>query len=170
MDYKALIRDLPNYPVEGVIFRDLTTLWQNGEAFKSAIDDLYDLIKDIHFDKVVGIEARGFIFGSIIAHKKGVGFVPVRKKNKLPWKTYSEEYALEYGTDIIEIHQDAIKPGEKALIVDDLLATGGTTEAAIKLIRQIKDADVAAAAFLVELTFLNGKEKLDIPSYSLIQY
>lgn len=170
MDYKKMIRDLPDYPVEGVVFKDLTTLWKDARGFKQSTADLMMLIQDWDFNKVIGIEARGFMFASVIAFERGAGFIPVRKHKKLPWKTYSQEYELEYGSDHIEIHQDALETGDKVLIVDDLLATGGTTAATVKLLEQFKDIRIAGAAYLVELTFLNGKDNLDIPVASLIQY
>ncbi|MCS7298473.1 MAG: adenine phosphoribosyltransferase [Spirochaetia bacterium] len=169
MDYKKFIRDVPDFPIQGIIFRDLTTLFKEGKVFKSAINDLYNLVKDIQFDKVVAPEARGFIFGSLIAYLKGCGFVPVRKPSKLPYKTISYSYSLEYGSATLEMHEDAITKGEKVLVVDDLLATGGTTKAMIELVRQL-GGEVVATAFLVELTFLKGRESIDVPVYSLITY
>lgn len=169
MDYKKFIRDVPDFPIQGIIFRDLTTLFKEGKVFKSAINDLYNLVKDIQFDKVVAPEARGFVFGSLIAYLKGCGFVPVRKPNKLPYKTISYSYSLEYGSAVLEMHEDAISKGEKVLVVDDLLATGGTTKAMIELVRQL-GGEVVAAAFLVELAFLKGRENIDVPVYSLITY
>jgi len=170
MDYKKLVRDLPDYPVKGVVFKDLTTLWKDKKAFRASVKELVNQFKGQKIDKVIGIEARGFIFGSILAYELEAGFVPVRKKKKLPWKVFSAEYALEYGTDHIEIHQDALEAGERVLIVDDLLATGGTTGAAIKLIKNFPEVEIAGAAYLVELSFLKGREKLSIPVHSLIQY
>lgn len=170
MDYKKLIRDLPDYPVPGVTFRDLSTLWNNPRAFSLVLDEMYELIKDLKIDKVLGIEARGFIFGSVLAYKLGAGFVPVRKRKKLPWKVYSQEYELEYGTDHIEIHQDAVSVGERVLIVDDLLATGGTTAATVQLLSHFSNIEIVGAAYLVELAFLEGRKKLDIPVYSVIKY
>jgi adenine phosphoribosyltransferase len=170
MNYKELIRDLPDYPVEGVVFRDLSTLWKEGDAFKKSIQDLVAMVKDLKVDKIAGIEARGFIIGSAMAYEMGLGFIPIRKKGKLPSETYMEEYTLEYGVDFIEIHRDAVEPGEKVLIVDDLLATGGTTGAAVRLLRRFPDVEVLGAAYLVELDFLKGREKLDVPVFSVIKY
>jgi adenine phosphoribosyltransferase len=169
MEYKKLIRDIPDYPVKGVIFKDLTTLWKDKEGFKKSIKDLITLIKDTIFDKVVSIEARGFILGAVIAYELNKGFVPVRKKGKLPYKTISYKYSLEYGEDEIFIHEDAIKKGEKVLIVDDLLATGGTTNAVINLIKKLGGQSIGAA-YLVELEFLKGRNRIDVPVYSLIKY
>jgi len=169
MKYKKLIRDIPDYPVKGVIFKDLTTLWKDKEGFKKSIKDLITLIKDTIFDKVVSIEARGFILGAVIAYELNKGFVPVRKKGKLPYKTISYKYSLEYGEDEIFIHEDAIKKGEKVLIVDDLLATGGTTNAVINLIKKLGGQSIGAA-YLVELEFLKGRNRIDVPVYSLIKY
>ncbi len=170
VDYKKIIRDLPDYPVEGVVFKDITTLWKDKKAFSSSMDDLMAQFKDQKIDKVIGVEARGFIMASVIAYKLGAGFIPVRKKTKLPWKTYSQDYELEYGKDHVEIHQDAFDPGDNVLIADDLLATGGTTEATVKLLKNFKDLNIVGAAYLVELGFLNGRDKLDVPVFSVIKY
>jgi adenine phosphoribosyltransferase len=170
MDYKKIIRDLPDYPVKGVVFKDLTTLFNDSQAFYSCMNDLMEKLQNLKINKVVGIEARGFIIGSIIAYAMEAAFVPIRKKKKLPWKVFSQEYALEYGTDSMEIHQDAFSSKDRILIADDLLATGGTTEAALKLIANFKDVTVVGAAYLVELTFLKGKDKVNCPIYSVIQY
>ncbi|HCL56112.1 MAG TPA: adenine phosphoribosyltransferase [Spirochaetia bacterium] len=170
MDLKKMIRDLPDYPVKGVVFKDLTTLLKDKEAFRKALDEMLKQLEGMKIDKVIGIEARGFIFGSQLAYAKNAGFVPVRKKNKLPWKTYSAEYELEYGKDRIEIHQDAVESGEKVLIVDDLLATGGTTKAVVELLGNFKNIEIIGASYLVELGFLKGREKLNIPVFSLLQY
>ena len=169
-DLKKCIRDIPNFPKEGIIFKDITTLLSKPTAFKRAIDLLAKKFAGQQIDIVVGIESRGFIFGSVLAYKLGAGFVPVRKKGKLPYKTKSVTYELEYGSDILEIHHDAIPSQSRVLIVDDLLATGGTVEAVIKLVKSFK-AKIAGLAFLVELTFLKGKEKLNgLPIYSIIEY
>ena len=167
---KSLIRDVPDFPKEGILFRDITTLIKNPEGLKIAVDTLYEIYKDEKIDYVAGIESRGFIFGMPLAYKLGCGFIPVRKPNKLPCEVISEEYALEYGTDKIEIHKDALKAGDRVLIVDDLLATGGTAAAAAKLISKL--ADVAGIAFVIELTDLNGREKLphDVKVTSLAKY
>ncbi|MDD5477027.1 MAG: adenine phosphoribosyltransferase [Candidatus Omnitrophica bacterium] len=164
------IRNIPDFPKPGILFRDVTTLIQNKEAFKKAVDLLAKRYKAKGFDKVVGVEARGFIFGAAVAYKIGAGFVPVRKKGKLPSKTISTTYQLEYGTDTLEIHQDAIAPGEKVLIIDDLLATGGTVKAATELVSQL-GGNIAEIAFVIELVDLKGKDKLkEYPVYSLIKF
>lgn len=164
------IRNIPDFPKAGILFRDITTLLKNKKAFKTAIDALAAKFKNKKIDSVVAVEARGFILGGAIAHKLGVGFVPVRKKGKLPWKTNSVTYDLEYGTDTLEMHNDAIKPGENVLIVDDLLATGGTVKAVTDLVIQQK-AKISGIAFLVELTDLKGKDKLKGHQvYSLIKF
>ena len=159
MDLKQIIRDVENFPKEGIIFKDITTLMQDGEAFKFTIDQFINELKDKKVDVIVGPEARGFLMGTPVAYGLGVGFVPVRKPGKLPHETESYEYGLEYGTDILEIHKDAIKPGQKVAIVDDLLATGGTMEAAANLIEKL-GGEVVSMQFLIELEFLNGREKL----------
>ena len=173
MDIKALsacIRDIPDFPKKGIIFKDITTLLNNKKAFRSAIDLLAKKVKAQKIDLVVCVESRGFIFGAALAYKLGAGFVPVRKKGKLPSKTTSVTYQLEYGTDTLEIHSDAIGPKSRVLIVDDLLATGGTVEAVAKLLRTFQ-ASIVGVVFLVELTFLHGRDKLkDLPVHSLIQY
>ena len=159
MDFGSVIRSIPDYPKPGIIFRDITTLLGNPRAFRRAVDELVQPYAGVRIDKVAGIEARGFILGGAVAHQLSVGFVPVRKKGKLPWKTIGQQYQLEYGVDIIEIHEDAIKPGERILIVDDLIATGGTAEAAAKLITRTGGL-VAGAAFLVDLPDLGGLDLL----------
>lgn len=159
MDLKEKIRTVPHWPIEGVMFRDITTLLQDAEAFRKACDQLYERYKDSKIDKVVGIDARGFILGAVVAYKLHVGFVPVRKKGKLPPKTISEYYTLEYGENVVEMHEHAIEKGEKVLIVDDLIATGGTISAAIKLVEML-GGQVVECAFLVELPDLNGREKI----------
>ena len=170
-DLKKLIREIPDYPKPGILFYDLTTLLQDGKGFHSLVDRLcshYNGGQKI--DVVAGIEARGFIFAPALAYRLGAGFVPVRKPKKLPWKTASVEYQLEYGTDQLEIHQDAIKPGQRVLICDDLLATGGTAAAAVQLVRKL-GGEVAGVAFAVELKFLKGRAKLQgIDAFSLLQY
>ncbi|OHD55160.1 MAG: adenine phosphoribosyltransferase [Spirochaetes bacterium GWF1_51_8] len=169
MDYKNIIRDVPDYPKPGILFKDITTLWKNPSAFKSSLDELAENYRKMNITKVIGAESRGFIVGAPVAYILGAGFVPVRKKGKLPAGTISESYALEYGEAALEIHQDAIEPGENILIVDDLLATGGTCEAMIRLIRNL-GGNTLGAAFLVELEFLHGREKIDAPVFSLIKY
>ncbi|MBF6614033.1 MAG: adenine phosphoribosyltransferase [Chloroflexi bacterium] len=152
-----LIRDIPDFPVPGILFRDITTLLKEGPAFQRSIDTLADALKGLNIDKVVAIESRGFIFGAPIAYKLGVGFVPVRKLGKLPADTITAEYDLEYGTNTVEMHRDAVTPGERIVIVDDLLATGGTTRATIELVEQL-DGEIVALAFLIELTDLGARE------------
>lgn len=170
MNLKTCIRDIPNFPKEGIIFKDVSTLLRNKAALKKSVDQLVKKFKDKKIDYVVGVEARGFIFGAVLAYKLGAGFVPVRKKGKLPYKTRSITYSLEYGTDTLEIHEDAIDPGSRVLIVDDLLATGGTIRAVTDLIKA-QHANIVGLAFLVELSFLNGKDKLkEYPVYSIIKY
>ena len=167
---KETIRNIPDFPKPGILFRDITTLLNDKTAFKYAIDELAKKFKGKKIDKVVAVEARGFIFGAAIAHRLGAGFVPVRKKGKLPWKTNSATYELEYGTDTLQMHNDAINPKDRILIVDDLLATGGTAKAVIDLIKQLK-GKVVGIAFLIELKDLNGKTKLKgYPVFSLIKY
>ena len=158
-ELKSSIRSVPDFPKKGIMFRDITTLLKDPAAMKKAVDILYDFIKDKKIDKVVGIESRGFIMGALLADKLNVGFVPVRKPGKLPAETIKETYALEYGSDTIEIHKDAINPGENVLIHDDLLATGGTAVAACKLVEKL-GGNVAQLSFLIELPFLPGREKL----------
>jgi adenine phosphoribosyltransferase len=171
MDHlKSLIREVPDYPKPGILFYDLTTLLQDPDGFHELIDKLCDHYSGKWVDAVVGIEARGFIFAPALAYRLNAGFVPVRKPNKLPWKTSSVSYQLEYGTDTLEIHQDAVKPGQRVLISDDLLATGGTAAATVELVRKVR-GEVIGAAFAVELTFLNGRNKLPgIDVLSMIQY
>ncbi|MBI2139138.1 adenine phosphoribosyltransferase [Candidatus Woesearchaeota archaeon] len=159
MNLKEKIRTVPHWPIEGVMFRDITTLLQDGPAFQYACDELYRRYKEKKIDVVVGIESRGFIFGSVLAYKLGVGFVPVRKAGKLPHTTISEEYELEYGKAKIEVHADAIKKGQRVLVVDDLIATGGTIAAAVKLIEKL-GGKVIECAFIIELPGLKGREKL----------
>jgi len=159
MDLKNSIRSIPDWPIEGVIFRDLTTLMQNPEAYRNACDVFYNRYKNLNIDKVVGIDARGFVFGAVLAYQLNVGFVPVRKKGKLPYKTVSAQYTLEYGKNTVEMHEDAITEGEKVVILDDLIATGGTIEAAVKLVKKI-GGDILECAFIVELPDLKGREKI----------
>ncbi len=160
MDIKSKIRTVPNWPIEGVMFRDITTLLQEPDVFKSTIDAFYDRYKDMEIDKIVGIDARGFIFGAVLAYKLNVGFVPVRKKGKLPFKTISAEYTLEYGENTVEMHEDAIQKDEKILIVDDLIATGGTIAATAKLVEKL-GGNIIECAFVIDLPDLKGKEKIN---------
>ena len=170
MDLKQTVRVIENFPKEGISFKDITTLLQNGEALKFAIDEIIAVLKDKDVDLIVGPEARGFLMGTPVAYGMGVGFVPVRKPGKLPWEVESFEYDLEYGSNILEIHKDAIKPGQKVAIVDDLLATGGTMEAAAELIEKL-GGEVVSMQFLIELEDLDGREKLTKYNVnSLIKY
>jgi adenine phosphoribosyltransferase len=169
-DLKKLIREVPDYPKPGILFYDLTTLLKDPQGFHTLIDRLCDHFRDHTIDIVAGIEARGFIFAPALAYRLGAGFVPVRKPKKLPAQTAVISYALEYGTDTLEIHEDAIKPGQRVIICDDLLATGGTAAATAKLVQKL-GGKVEGTAFAVELTFLNGRAKLPgLDVFSLIQY
>lgn len=159
MDLTKVIRDVENFPKEGIVFKDITTLMQDGEAFKFTIDEFIKNLKDKNVDVIVGPEARGFLMGTPVAYGMGIGFVPVRKPGKLPHETESYEYDLEYGTDTLEMHKDAIKPGQRVAIVDDLLATGGTMEATAHLIEKL-GGEVVSMQFLIELESLKGREKL----------
>ncbi|WP_380057147.1 adenine phosphoribosyltransferase [Falsihalocynthiibacter sp. SS001] len=154
------IRTIVDFPHEGILFRDVTTLFADPRGFRMAVDQMLHPYAGMEIDKVVGLEARGFILGGAIAHQLSVGFVPIRKKGKLPGTTISQEYALEYGEAIVEIHDDAIQAGEKVLVVDDLLATGGTAEAGIKLIERL-GGDVVSCAFVIDLPELGGRKKLE---------
>lgn len=156
---REAIRDVHGFPKAGIVFKDITPILGDGELFRGAIDLFCETAGGEKIDKVAGIDARGFIFGAAVADRLGVGFVPVRKKGKLPWKCIEESYALEYGEAVVEIHEDAVKPGEKVLLVDDLLATGGTAEATVKLL-ELLGAEIVAISFLIELSFLNGRDKL----------
>lgn len=169
---KNSIKSIPDYPIPGIMFRDITSLIEDGEAFSDTINLLVARYKDQNIDKVVGTEARGFIFGAPLAAAIGAGFVPVRKPGKLPRTTVHEDYELEYGTDTLHIHSDAIKEGERVLLVDDLLATGGTAQASIKLIQR-SGGIVIESAFIIELPALKGAEKLtalNVPHFSLIEF
>ncbi len=159
MNLRDLIRDVPNFPKEGIVFKDITTLTRDPAGLRESIDQIVKQYADAEIDIVVGIEARGFIFGGAIAYLLNAGFVPARKQGKLPAETVRAEYELEYGTDAIEIHRDAISKGQRVLIVDDLLATGGTAAAAVELVEKL-EGELVGIAFLIDLTFLNGREKL----------
>lgn len=170
VDLKRYIRDIPDFPKEGIVFKDITPLLKDPIALRTAVDQISDRYKDVNVDIVVSIESRGFTLGSCVAYKLGAGLVLVRKKGKLPYKTYSVSYELEYGTDTLEVHQDAIQPGQKVIIVDDLLATGGTISAVIELVERMQ-GDILGIEFLIELKFLNGRSR--IKGYnvsSLIEY
>ncbi|MBR3654169.1 MAG: adenine phosphoribosyltransferase [Elusimicrobia bacterium] len=164
------VRDIPDFPVKGVIFKDITPILSDMDLYNKIVETIVDKYKDKNITKVAGLESRGFIFGISIAQKLNIPFIPIRKKGKLPYKTVSATYSLEYGTSTIEMHIDAVNENDNVLIVDDLLATGGTVCAAIELVKQLK-GNVAACAFVIELTFLNGKDKLkDIAYSSIVQY
>ena len=170
MDLKEKIRVIEDFPKKGISFKDVTTLAQDGEAFKYTIDSIVEYLKDKKIDVVVGPEARGFLFGAPVASGLGVGFVPIRKQGKLPADTIKVEYELEYGTDTLEIHKDGIKPGQRVAIVDDLLATGGTIAAVVKLV-ELVGGQVISMDFVIELTELNGREKLgNYDILSLVKY
>lgn len=169
-ELKKLIREIPDWPKPGILFYDLTTLLKDSKGFHVLIDKLSEHYADEKVEVVVGIEARGFIFAPALAYRLNAGFVPVRKPKKLPWKTAQVTYQLEYGSDTLEIHEDAVRPGQHVLVCDDLLATGGTAAATVKLVRQLS-GEVLGAAFAVELSFLNGRAKLPgLDVFSLIQY
>ncbi|MDR7029705.1 adenine phosphoribosyltransferase [Rhizobium rosettiformans] len=156
----AAIRSIPHYPKPGIIFRDITTLLGDARAFRRAVDELVQPYAGLKVDKIAGMEARGFILGGAVAHQLSAGFVPIRKKGKLPHETVRIAYSLEYGVDEMEIHMDAVKPGEKVILVDDLIATGGTAVGAVQLLRQI-GADVVSACFVIDLPELGGRKKLE---------
>ena len=167
---KSLIRNIPDFPKKGILFKDITPLLKNPEALQFAVDELAELLEGTHPEQIVGIESRGFIFSPILAYKLKAGFIPVRKGGKLPAETIRASYELEYGSSELEIHQDAILEGMRVAVVDDLLATGGTSQAAIQLVEKL-GGKVVAVAFLVELAFLRGREKLaGYDVFSLIQY
>ena len=159
-DIRNYIRNVPDFPKKGIQFKDITTLTQNGKSFAKVIDLFDEKFRDLKIDVIVGIESRGFIFGGALAYKWGIGFVPVRKPGKLPAEKIREEYELEYGTDALEIHTDSIKKGQRILIIDDLLATGGTISATVNLIERL-GGEIAGMAFVIELSFLNGRDKVN---------
>jgi len=169
-DLKKFIRDIPDFPKPGILFKDITTLLKDGKALKASVDVLARQFAKKGVRYVVGIESRGFIFGTALAYKLGVGFIPVRKKGKLPSKTRAVSYELEYGTDTLEIHADALKKGDKVLIIDDLLATGGTVAAVVKLVSGA-GAKIAGVGFIIELSFLNGRDRLKgFPVFAAVKY
>ena len=169
-DLKRIIRNVPDFPKKGIVFRDITPLIGDKEAFKYTTDELAKRYKDKKIDYIISVESRGFIFGAALAYVIGAGLIPVRKKGKLPHETHEVTYDLEYGTDTLEIHKDAFEKGKRVLILDDLLATGGTTCATIDLVTKL-GGEVVEAAFVVELEFLNGREKIkNVPVFSLIKY
>jgi adenine phosphoribosyltransferase len=170
MDFKQHIRVIPDWPMPGIRFKDITTLLANGPVYKAAIDQLKQLVQDWNIDVIAGPEARGFVVGAPLAIELGVGFIPIRKKGKLPYETIDADYDLEYGKDQLTMHIDAVKPGQRVLIADDLLATGGTIATSRKLIEKC-GGNVIGAAFLIELTYLPGREKIDgLEIVSLVQY
>lgn len=170
MELKDYIRSIQDYPKEGILFRDITTLLKDKDAFKLAIDKMAEQVKDKKVDLIVGAESRGFLIGSALAYKMNCGFIPVRKKGKLPYKTISEKYALEYGTDTLYMHEDAIKKGDNVLVVDDLIATGGTALAMIKMVEKL-GGNVIGSSFLIELEELNGRKEIEkYPINILIKY
>ncbi len=167
----AAVRDVPDFPQPGILFKDITPVLADGKLLQLAVDGMAEVFHDQKVDKVVGIDARGFIFGAMLAQRLQTGFVPARKKGKLPWKTIGVDYSLEYGTNSIELHQDAILPGENVVLADDLLATGGTAGAVLDLIKQ-SNGNLLGSVFFIELEFLNGREKIAHygPIHSLLQY
>ncbi|HEY9619220.1 MAG TPA: adenine phosphoribosyltransferase [Crinalium sp.] len=171
MDLKALIRDIPDFPKPGIMFRDITTLLRDPDGLRYTVDCLAEKVSDVGVDYIVGMESRGFIFGTPLAYKLGAGFIPVRKPGKLPAAVHAVEYALEYGTDKLEMHQDAFHPGSRVLIVDDLIATGGTAAATAQLVQQT-GCELAGFAFVIELTALEGRKVLPdgVPVVALLEY
>jgi adenine phosphoribosyltransferase len=169
IDLRAFIRDVPDFPAAGIVFKDITPLLADGRVFAEVVAAMSDAIAAVDATTIVGIESRGFIFGAPIASRLGLGFVPVRKFGKLPWRTFTQSYDLEYGTDTLEIHEDAVGSGSRVIVVDDVLATGGTAAATVDLIRGT-GASVEAVAVLLELDFLQGRSRLDVPIQALIRY
>ena len=159
MDLKAIVRSIPDFPKPGILFRDITTVLKEPGALRASVDEMAKLLRDVDFDLILGPESRGFIFGTPLAYNLGKGFVPVRKAGKLPYDTVKKEYSLEYGSSIIEMHRDAIKPGQKVIVADDLLATGGTAKAIAELVEEV-GGFVAAFVFFIELAALGGRETL----------
>jgi adenine phosphoribosyltransferase len=168
-DLRHYIRDVPDFPKPGVLFRDITPLLRSPQALEAAIQALAEPYRDAGISNIVAIESRGFIFGSCVARLLGAGFVPIRKPGKLPWTTRRNEYKLEYGSDVLEIHDDALTAEDRVVIIDDVLATGGTAAAAAALVKEL-GATIVGASVVIELDFLEGRKKLDIPVHSLIRY
>lgn len=167
---RELIRDVPDYPKKGIVFKDITTLIKRGDAFDEVINIFFEKCKDKKIDLVAAVESRGFIFGGVLANRLKVGFIPIRKFGKLPARTVEQKYDLEYGTDTLEIHKDAVKPGQKVLIIDDLLATGGTIQATCKLVEKL-GGEVAGILVMIELGFLNGRDKIkDYDLFTMMRY
>jgi adenine phosphoribosyltransferase len=169
-DLKTFIRDIPDFPKPGIIFKDITPLLKDKDAFRQVIDTLFERYKDKKIAKIVGIDARGFIFASALAYALGAGMIPVRKKNKLPYETITQTYDLEYGTDAVEIHKDALEKGERVVVLDDVLATGGTLSATCELVGKL-GAQIVEVVTVIELSFLSGRDKLNKYNYfSMIKY
>src|SRR6185503_2248355 len=167
---RASVRDVPDFPKKGIIFKDITPIFNDGALFRGSVDVFLERCRGKKIDKIVGIDARGFLFGSAVAYELGIGFVPLRKKGRLPYKTESAKYSLEYGEAEMELHSDAIVPGEQIVLIDDLLATGGTSASAATLIRKV-GGELVVAIFLIELEFLHGRKKLDpVPVISFLKY
>jgi len=168
---RSTVRDVPDFPQPGILFKDITPVLSDGALLKLAVDAMQEFVGDQRVDKVVGIDARGFIFGAMLAARLGCGFVPARKKGKLPWRTRGVDYALEYGTASLELHEDAVLPGERVVLADDLLATGGTAAAALELLQHL-EADIVGSFFFIELDFLSGREKVEkfAPVKSVLNY
>jgi adenine phosphoribosyltransferase len=167
---RTAVRDVPDFPKKGIVFKDITPILKDGALFRASVDVFLEQCRGKKIDKVVGIDARGFLFGSAVAYELGIGFVPLRKKGRLPYKTESAAYTLEYGEAEMELHIDAINPGEQIVLIDDLLATGGTSASAVTLIKKV-GGELVAAIFLIELEFLNGRKKLDqTPVISFLKY
>ncbi|MAI80681.1 MAG: adenine phosphoribosyltransferase [Deltaproteobacteria bacterium] len=172
MELAKLVRTIPDYPKKGILFRDITTLIENAEGFKESINRLVDPLRSVDVTRVAGIEARGFVLGGAVAERLSVGFIAVRKKGKLPWTTHSVEYELEYGVDEMEIHTDSVNPGDRVVIVDDLIATGGSAAAAIELVRRA-GGEVIGASFVIDLPDLGGRKKIEalgVPVHALIEF
>lgn len=166
---KSAVRNIPDFPIPGILFKDISPILSDPALLQRSIDLFVEIVSGQQIDKIVGIDARGFIFGAPVALALKAGFIPVRKKGKLPYKIFEESYSLEYGENVLQIHQDAIQPGEKVLIIDDLLATGGTASATVKLVKKL-GAEVINVAFLIELNALDGRANIDAPVSSIIQY